>query len=97
LDVKLKPEGVKLADRLIQNVSAPFKPEAYQDEFQERLNELITSRLQGKPLTVSSKKAARAPVIDMMQALKKSLAARGSTKREDEGVSLPHRSRRKAS
>jgi DNA end-binding protein Ku len=37
-DAKLKPEEVKLADQLVRSLSAPFKPEIYKDEFQERLN-----------------------------------------------------------
>jgi DNA end-binding protein Ku len=74
-DVKLKPEEVKLADQLVENLSAPFKPEVYKDEFQERLNELIEAKLKGKAVTVAPKKGT-APVIDMMQALKKSLAGR---------------------
>ena len=76
-DVKLKPEEVKLADQLVESLSAPFKPEAYKDEFQERLNELIEAKLKGKTVTVLPKKG-KAPVIDMMEALKKSLAGRGA-------------------
>ena len=96
-DVKLKPEEVKLAHQLIQSLSAPFKPEAYKDEFQERLNELVDSKLKGKAVPVSSQKTAKAPVIDMMQALKKSLAASHPSKGEPKVVSMPHRSRRKDS
>ena len=66
-DVKLKPEEVKLADQLIESLSAPFKPEAYKDEFQERLNELIQAKLKGKTVTVAPN-ARKAPVIDMMEA-----------------------------
>ena len=39
---------MKLADQLVENLSAPFKPEAYRDEFQERLNQLIEAKLKGK-------------------------------------------------
>jgi DNA end-binding protein Ku len=98
-DVKLKPDEVKLADQLIQSLSAPFKPEAYKDEFQEHLNELIEAKLKGKSVTISSPKTAKAPVIDMMQALKKSLAASHSPNARSKIVSMPpaQRSRRKAS
>jgi DNA end-binding protein Ku len=96
-DVKLKPEEVKLADQLIKSLSAPFRPEAYKDEFQERLNELIDSKLKGKAVAIASPKTAKAPVIDMMQALKKSLAASHAPVGEGKLVSMPHRSHRKAS
>ncbi|MFI5072085.1 MAG: Ku protein, partial [Terriglobales bacterium] len=77
-DVKLKPEEVKLADQLVENLSAPFKPEAYKDEFQEHLNELIEAKLKGKVITTPRRKG-KAPVIDIMEALKKSLPSRGAT------------------
>lgn len=94
-DVKLKPEEVKLADQLVENLSAPFKPEAYKDEFQERLNELIDAKLKGKVLTAAPKKGT-APVIDMMQALKKSLAA-GKAAPPKAVSTRARRSRQKAS
>ncbi|HWO31390.1 MAG TPA: Ku protein [Candidatus Acidoferrum sp.] len=78
-DIKLKPDEVKLADQLVENLSAPFKSEAYKDEFQERLNQLIEAKLKGKTVTAAPT-TGKAPVIDMMQALKKSLATRQSSK-----------------
>src|SRR3984957_280588 len=95
-DVKLKAEEVKLADQLVESLSAPFRPEAYKDEFQERLNELIQAKLKGKTVAVAPK-TARAPVIDMMQALKKSLAAGHSGKHAQTAPTEAHRQRRKAS
>jgi DNA end-binding protein Ku len=73
-DAKLRPEEVKLADALVQSLSAPFKPEQYKDEFQEQLNALIESKLKGKAVTPPAKSPRKAPVIDMMEALKRSLA-----------------------
>jgi DNA end-binding protein Ku len=96
-EVKLKPEEVKLADQLIRSLSAPFRVEAYQDDFQKRLNELIESKLKGKTTTIAPQKAARAPVIDMMEALKKSLAANHRSKGEPKAASIPQRARRTAS
>jgi DNA end-binding protein Ku len=96
-DAKLRPEEVKLADQLVQSLSAPFKPEQYHDEFQEQLNALIESKLKGKAVTVPSRPAAKAPVIDMMEALKRSLA-KDSAKGAPKPVSAaPARARKKAS
>ena len=94
-DVKLRPEEVKLADQLVENLSAPFKPEAYRDEFQEHLNELIEAKMKGKTIQPVPQKG-KAPVIDMMEALKKSLA--GRTAATPEAAPTPaRRQRRKAS
>jgi len=96
-DAKLRPEEVRLADQLVQSLSAPFKPEQYHDEFQEQLNALIESKLKGKAVTVPSRPTARAPVIDMMEALKRSLAQDGA-KGAPKPVSVaPARARKKAS
>ena len=94
-DVKLKPEEVKLADQLVESLSAPFKPELYKDEFQQRLNELIEAKRKGKTIPAAPK-TARAPVIDMMQALKKSLAGHGA-KPQKTAAAHGERQRRKAS
>jgi DNA end-binding protein Ku len=96
-EAKLRPEEVKLADQLVQSLSAPFKPEQYRDEFQEHLNALIESKLKGKAVTVPSRPATKAPVIDMMEALKRSLARDGA-KGAPKPVSVaPTRARRNAS
>ena len=98
-DIKLKPEEVKLANQLVESLSAPFKPAEYRDEFQARLNDLIEAKLKGRAVLAAPKAAHRAPVIDMMEALKKSLAAGHAGKREAKVVSVApaHRTRRKAS
>jgi DNA end-binding protein Ku len=96
-DAKLRPEEVKLADQLVQSLSAPFKPEQYHDEFHDQLNALIESKLKGKAVTVPSRPTAKAPVIDMMEALKRSLA-KDSAKGAPKPVSVtPARARKKAS
>jgi DNA end-binding protein Ku len=95
-DIKLKADEIKLADQLVENLSAPFKPEDYKDEFQERLNQLIESKLKGKTVTVAPK-TGKAPVIDMMQALKKSLATRQTGKPPKIAAAATPRQHRKAS
>ena len=92
-DVKLKPEEVKLADQLVESLSAPFKPEEYKNEFQDRLNELIEAKLKGKTISVRPK-AVKAPVIDMMQALKKSLASHAAKPQKAAGTHSERQRRR---
>jgi len=73
--VELKPQEVKLARQLVDSLSAPFQPEKYHDEYQERLKALVVSKQKGKE-TATAVQPRLAPVVDMMEALKKSLAAR---------------------
>jgi DNA end-binding protein Ku len=72
--ISVKPQELKLTEQLIEALMEPFKPKQYHDEFQERLKQLIEAKQHGKSIDVESA-PKRAPVIDMMAALKKSLAA----------------------
>ncbi len=99
-DAKLNPQEVKLAEQLVQTLAADFNPRQYRDEFQERLNALIEAKSQGRSIA-AAQAAPRAPVIDIMEALKKSLAASGAKREARPEVSRPmhavaRRQRRKA-
>ena len=78
-NIKLKPQEVKLAEQLVETLAADFKPEQYHDTFQEKLKELIAAKQKGKTV-VEEQAPARAPVIDMMEALKRSLQNTASQK-----------------
>lgn len=76
-NLQIKPQEIKLAEQLIASLSEDFKPQQYHDTFQEQLKALVESKEKGKTFT---EKAApkRAKVIDMMDALKKSLQQAGA-------------------
>jgi DNA end-binding protein Ku len=71
-NLHLKPQEIKLADQLIETLSEDFNPAKYHDTFQERLRALVESKQKGKMLT-EQPAPRQAQVIDMMEALKKSL------------------------
>ncbi|HEY1925816.1 MAG TPA: hypothetical protein VGG58_11200, partial [Candidatus Acidoferrum sp.] len=72
-DVKLKPAEIKLAEQLVESLSQDFKPQQFHDKFQENLKALIDAKQKGKTV-VAEPQPKPARVIDMMEALKKSLA-----------------------
>jgi DNA end-binding protein Ku len=76
-DVTFKPQEIKLAKQLVETLSEDFHLERYHDEFQSRLKALIESRRKGKEVA-PARRPHRAPVIDMMAALKKSLQSAGA-------------------
>jgi DNA end-binding protein Ku len=98
-DLHLKPQEVKLAEQLIETLSEDFNPKQYHDTFQDKLRELVKAKQKGK--TVAEGSAPRhGKVINMMDALKKSLRETGETgKRRSGGKGTVHamRSVRKAS
>lgn len=74
-DAELKEAEVKVAHQLIEALAAPFQPEKYHDTFEENLKTLIQARLEGKEVTEVEQPKKAAPVVDLMAALKESLAA----------------------
>jgi DNA end-binding protein Ku len=80
-DVKLKPQEIKLAEQLVESLSEDFKPQKYRDTFQENLKALIEAKREGKTI-VGEAPPKRAPVIDMMEALKRSLEESEAQKRK---------------
>jgi len=72
--VKLAPQEIKLAEQLVSTLSEPFDLKKYHDEYQERLKALIEARQKGEDIAAAPQ-PKRAPVVDIMSALKKSLVA----------------------
>ncbi len=88
--VELKEAEVKVAHQLIQALAAKWEPEKYYDTFEENVKKLIKARLEGKEVTPVEKPRKPAPVVDLMAALKQSLAQMES-KKQPQRVQLAQR------
>jgi DNA end-binding protein Ku len=73
-DVELKDAEVKVAHQLIEALAAEWEPEKFKDDFQENLKNLIQTKLEGGKIAEVEKPKKMAPVVDLMAALKQSLA-----------------------
>src|SRR3954468_10682695 len=73
-DVELKEAEVKVAHQLIEALADEWDPEKYKDSFQENLKKLIEAKLEGGEVAAVEKPKKLAPVVDLMAALKQSLA-----------------------
>jgi DNA end-binding protein Ku len=73
--VDLKDAEVKIAHQLIEALAADWDPEKYKDTFEENLKKLIQARIEGRDVTAVEKPKKPAPVVDLMAALKQSLAS----------------------
>ncbi|MGC2661880.1 MAG: Ku protein [Bryobacteraceae bacterium] len=71
-NVTVKPQEVALAEKLVEGLAADFDPSKYHDEYQQRLLQMIEAKREGQTVESEAPKK-RAPVIDLMQALQKSL------------------------
>lgn len=74
--VESKESELKLAVQLIDQItSAAFEPAQYEDEVRKRMQAAIDRKIQGQEIA-SAPEQPRAQIVDIMEALKASLAAR---------------------
>ena len=69
----VKDKELEMAKMLISSLEADFEPQKYHDTYRENLQQMIEAKIEGKKV-VATPAAHVAPVIDIMEALKKSLA-----------------------
>lgn len=75
-NVMLAENELKMATELINNMTIPFDPSKYTDEYRSELQAMIEKKLEGQEIATSPA-VPRTNVIDLMQALKESLEATG--------------------
>lgn len=68
-----------LAKSLISQLKAPFKPEDFTDTYRENVERLIQQKQRGQKVT-SIRPPRKAPVVDLMEALRRSLKSSQSEK-----------------
>ncbi len=89
--IQVKPQEVALAEKLVEGLAADFEPSKYHDDYQGRLMQMIQAKDEGQSVAEEAPKQ-RAPVIDLMQALQKSLGElprKPAAKAEPTDISAP--------
>lgn len=73
-DAEVKESELKMAVQLAEmSASDAFKPEQYRDEVRDRVRALIQKKIEGEEITANLTEEPRAQVIDLMEALRRSL------------------------
>jgi DNA end-binding protein Ku len=72
-DADIDADMVAIAETIIKRRSGHFDPTTFRDRYQEALRELIEAKMKGLPVT-PKQISSPAPVLDLMAALKSSLA-----------------------
>ncbi len=82
---KVPEQEMNMVSKLIDMMVQPFDPKMFKDHYQESLQKVIESKLEGTEIEKPRKIAAKGQVIDLMEALKRSLkeAKRHNTKKEN--------------
>ncbi len=78
---KVKPEEIKLAKQVIDTFAAPLNLADYKDEYREGLQAIIDAKIAGQEV-VTPEAEAPPKVVNLMEALKKSLDAVSTTKKK---------------
>lgn len=89
-------EELEMAKLLLNSMDKPFDPGLYKDEYQERLRGLIEDKIEGKEV-IAPPEAQGAQIINLMDALKASLAQADSADHEgaaQEKSSQPRKKRK---
>lgn len=78
----------KMAAALIENLSAPFDPAKYTDDYREQVMQHIQAKIQADDAVVAPERAEPGKVIDLMAALEASLRAtqKDGRRRKPKGV-----------
>jgi DNA end-binding protein Ku len=84
----VKENELKLATTLIDSLAAPFEPEKYKDEYRANLMAMIEAKKAGEEVVETPAPAQMAPVVDIMEALKKSLEKAKGQKKPVQAVAL---------
>jgi DNA end-binding protein Ku len=73
-----RKQELELAKTLIEQLSGDFKPDQFHDTYRENVEKLIEQKQKGQKITVV-RQPKQAHVVDLMEALKKSLKHAGSS------------------
>lgn len=77
--VKVDPEQLALAEELIKRRSSAFEPEKFVDDYEKALRAMVDAKLNHLPQKASTSVRKTAKVINLMDALRKSIDSKGDS------------------
>jgi DNA end-binding protein Ku len=81
-DLKLPDQMVGLAEEIIDRMTGKFEPDKFEDRYENAMIELIRSKQAGLPAKVEKAPARAANVVNLMDALRRSVEGDQSGKRK---------------
>src|SRR6202453_2016254 len=95
LDVEVKDAEINIAHELIDALAGEWDQQKYHDTFQENLKKLIAPKLEGGEVQAVEQPKKLAPVVDLMAALKESLAQTKKPAGSEKVTEMPAKSQSK--
>src|SRR5215475_4222468 len=98
-DLKLPEQMVGLAETIIDKMTGDFEPEKFEDRYENAMIELIRSKQAGLPAPKEKAPARPANVVNLMDALRRSIEGADSSKKAAKAaakkIEVPARPKRK--
>ncbi|HYL93190.1 MAG TPA: Ku protein [Alphaproteobacteria bacterium] len=90
----VKDKELALAKNLVESLLSDFDPDKYKDGYRENLMSMIKAKVEGKEIVETAVVQHRAPVIDILEALKMSIqeakkpvvSVRGASEEDDDAA-----------
>ncbi|MDB5455358.1 MAG: Ku protein, partial [Caulobacter sp.] len=79
-DKKPDPQMVAIAQKIIEQQEGPFDPSEFNDRYEDALRALIKQKGKGAGRKVTVEEPENTNVVDLMEALRKSLGERAGAK-----------------
>jgi DNA end-binding protein Ku len=93
----VRPQELAMAKRLVQEMATDWDPSAYRDEYRDDLLKLIKQRAKGAKVGHEAPAAPReTKVIDLMEALRRSVGAQGGGRTRSKSAARGRPARRSA-
>lgn len=94
-ELERKPEvrnnEVKMARQLIQQLTGPFEPEQFEDEYRKAVEAAVKKKIEGEEIAVPAPEERPAEVVDLMDALRSSVEEARKGRRGGRGRKQPTR------
>lgn len=75
-EAEADPRMVDIAERIIEQSEGPFNTSKFKDRYEEALRDLVRRKQEGKSTRIEAPAPEKSNVIDLMEALKRSLKAK---------------------
>jgi len=73
---KPRPKELDMALSLVDEMTAPWRPDDFRDEYSERVEDLIKAKKSGKEIAHEDEPEPSADVVDLFEALSRSVKSR---------------------
>jgi DNA end-binding protein Ku len=80
---EVRDQELELARQVIESLESDFEPEELQSEYRRDLRAMLEAKLAGEEIARPEPQAEEAPVVDLMEALRKSVAEASKSKKKE--------------